>query len=178
MAPNADGTYSRRCNVDEVEHRITYRIDNGDRQEAWVEVHSGHSWVTLYEGQSGPAAFNHQGQSSVWWDYPDELFATNDRQLLRVDAGGNTRLDVNGLVSPSSLLIELWNGRQVMAQLQRCAQRYVDDGLLRAWQPPTGVGELLLGPNGRVLGIPGGFDASLDGDVPTDGEWDWWVDEP
>ena len=73
-----------------------------------------------------------------------------------------------------------------MAQLQRCAQRYLDDGLLG--DAPTGVGELLLGPNGRVLGVPGDphgqvlgtpggfdesldgdwFDESLDGDVPAD----------
>ena len=186
----------RRCENFRTEHRITYRIGNGDREEAWVGVGSSHGNIALHPQEAAPghtplpftpAEIWPASQSSAWWDWPDELFATNDRQLLRLDAGGNTRPDLNGLVSPTSLLVELWNARSVMAQLQRCAQRYLDDGLLG--DAPTGVGELPLGPNGRVLGIPvdphghvldipGGFDESLDGDVPTDGEWDWWVDEP
>ena len=178
-----DGEIEERCEYPPTEHRITYRIGNGDREEAWVKVasSSGYRWFESV-GAFLPDHWR-GGIASNWWDWPDELFATNDRQLLRLDAGGNSRPNRAGWTSPSSLLIELRDARSVMAQLQRCAQRYRDAGLFDQIRFGNGDGD----PHGHVLGMPGGFDASLDGegfdasldgDVPTDGEWDWSVDEP
>ena len=144
------------CEVDRDEHRITYRIGNGDTEEAWVSVGTNPGYANLYgEGRSRvPAQVSRAAQYSIWLDHPDEMFATNEPRTININAGGNTRPDRNGLVSPSVLRFELRDAKWAMAWLQRCAQRHLDTGRLAS----SGVGESLLGPDGGFPFVPGMFD--------------------
>ena len=150
------GEVVEHCELDDSEHRITYRIGREDTEEAWVSVGTNPGKAILYgEGRSNvPATFTRATQYSIWLDHPDEMFATNEPRTISINAGGNTRPDPNGLVSPSVLRFELRDAKWAMAWMQRCAQRHLDTGRLAS----SGVGESLLGPDGDFPFVPGMFD--------------------
>lgn len=96
------------------------------------------------------------------------MFATDERQVVRINAGGNSRPDVNGFISPSELRFELWDARSMRAAVQRCAERHLEAGLLE-W--PTadadGDAELWTGPDGGLYDL-GIYESGRIGRKPLD----------
>ena len=142
VSGESDSTAVVGCVTAYTEHRVSYRMGREALSDAWLLVGSDHGTVTVGQALSGQdgvfaGGVSEPHQYSLWWDYPEEIFATDDRQVLEINAGGNSRADVNGLVSPSGLRIELWDSLSVMRQLQRCADRHMANGLLA---PPFGSG--------------------------------------
>lgn len=129
LVPDGKGLVD--CNVPHIEHRITYKLGRERPQEAWllVAMHYGSLMLEELTGVFYAGRVFDAAQYSIWMDWPEEIFATDERQVLHINAGGNSRPDINGLTSPSSLRIELWDSASVMAQLQRCADRHMTNGV-------------------------------------------------
>lgn len=118
------------------EFRIRYRVDIGSAHDGWVSPF-GHIWI---DDESNPdhtiVDFDRSRISYQWWDYPQELFGTDERRSLLVrHAGLVTRgvaitnpLDYFDSFHRMNVQYTFVNGRTAMRYLNRCVDLHRDAG--------------------------------------------------